>query len=169
MPRSHDDVYCVLDTNIHMECKPFGEIDWLDVLDAKKIFLLIPSPVVEELDNHKENNPRKNKRSRAQRAIKDLARTQDRMPSGGDGLVRQNVFLRFLPPPPFQHAAIIGPTDNDGRILASALVFKDDTGITPMVMTADLNMRLRATAFELSVKQLARPNDLFYSDDGDEL
>lgn len=47
----------VLDTNIFMHCQPLDQIDWLNVVRAQEVKLLIPRVVMAELDKHKNQHP----------------------------------------------------------------------------------------------------------------
>ena len=53
-----------LDTNILLHFKPLREIDWKSVADAKAVRLVLCSPVLDELDD-KKNDPKTAKRARA--------------------------------------------------------------------------------------------------------
>jgi hypothetical protein len=161
-------VYCLLDTSIFIECKPFGQINWPSLLDTKQVCLLVASPVLDELDRHKEDNPRRYKRERAQRVIRDLvAARKSSLPSGEHG-VRDGVRLRFLNDPRMDQYPELDRTDKDARIIASALDFKAETGIAPHLMTADLNFQLRTERRGLEAELIERPNDLFLDDDRDD-
>jgi rRNA-processing protein FCF1 len=53
-----------LDTNVLLHFKPLREIDWKSVADAKTVRLVLSSPVLDELDD-KKNDPKTAERARA--------------------------------------------------------------------------------------------------------
>jgi hypothetical protein len=162
-------VYCVLDTSIFMECKPIDQIDWPTHFNAKEVCLLVTSPVLDELDKHKEEHSRKGKRERAQRVIKDLATARKVSLPSGDHPVRDGVRLRFLDDPPMDQYPALDRTNPDARIIASALRFKSETNIVPHLLTADINLQLRAERRGLVASLLERPHSHFLPNERDDV
>ncbi len=67
-----DEVYCILDTSIFLQCTFFPDVDWLAVLSAKQVCLLVPITVLDELDKHKTDPASNRRRERARRVIREL-------------------------------------------------------------------------------------------------
>ena len=51
----YDEVYCFLDTDVLMHFTDFDQADWVTLLSAKKVYLVLPITVVRELNKHKDD------------------------------------------------------------------------------------------------------------------
>ena len=77
-----------LDTNILLHFKPLGEIDWKSVADAKAVRLVLCSPVLDELDD-KKNDPKTAERARA--AIAQLKQIEAALGQVRDGVILETI------------------------------------------------------------------------------
>jgi len=77
-----------LDTNILLHFKPLREIDWKSVADARAVRLVLCSPVLDELDD-KKNDPKTAERARA--AIAQLKQIEVAQGQVRDGVILETI------------------------------------------------------------------------------
>lgn len=132
-----------LDTNILLHFKSLREIDWLTVAGAKAVRLVICSPVLDELDDHK-YNPRL--KDRAEAADGEIQRIEN---AGYE--VRNGVTLDVLVEPP-------EPDGNqDGGIIRRVQQYRDESpGTRVAVVTGDSNMGRRCRVRGVEVVRLGK-------------
>jgi hypothetical protein len=155
-------VRCFLDTNILLEFQTFNEVNWLKVLNAKRVCLVLAPIVIHELDKHKSDYTNTRRQKRARMLLPKITKLiegetiADELPQ-----VRRNVTLMVLPNEPLidWRAEHLDPTVNDDRLIASILEFSrqrpsenvlllsDDSG--PRFKAKSHNVLTKAPPYEL--------------------
>ena len=142
-----DEVYAFLDTNILLHYKPLEQIDWCATLHARSVKLVLCLPVINELDE-KKNDPRLG--DRARRSTKDIEEhSADSAPiRTGVSVEIYNEDLRSGDFP-----ASLNPNSQDDRIVHLARTYSDsDATRTVCVVTEDFGMKLRCKAGGIAVR-----------------
>jgi len=62
-----------LDTNIYLHYQDIGQIDWLKVVQADAVIIVVPPITIRELNKHKDSHPRTRVRKRAGAVLKRLS------------------------------------------------------------------------------------------------
>ena len=62
-----------LDTNVYLHCQPFYQVNWLDIVGAKAVTIVLPPIIIRELNKHKDTSSRPRVRRRAGATLKKLA------------------------------------------------------------------------------------------------
>ncbi len=137
----HKKIY-VLDTNVFIH-DPFV------LRNFSNAEIGIPLIVIKELDQFKSDVGAKGRNVRETIRILDGLRNQGSLADGVSA--EHNVFVRILPMPSENLVQRILLDDNDDRILASALVLKEQ-GYSVIFITKDLNMRIRADALGIAAE-----------------
>src|SRR2546425_2434696 len=90
LPQS-DEIYCFLDTDVLLHFTNFDQADWVTLLSAKKVYLVLPITVVRELNKHKDDGSKPGLQQRARDLLSKIAK----LLVGANGPVRINegVFL----------------------------------------------------------------------------
>jgi hypothetical protein len=137
----------VLDTNVLLHFQPPEQVDWLTVIDAPQVRLVLPLRVVEELDE-KKYTARENLANRARRLLSNL-RAQLASSAGSPVLLRENVTIEV----PVDDGPRQRTLDADQEILDTCreLQFGAQGTTEVTLVTDDTGMTLRATAQGLSV------------------
>jgi rRNA maturation endonuclease Nob1 len=152
----HNEIRAVLDTNVHLHFKPFDQItNWSEIVqkdnNAATIQLIVPLPVVKELDD-KKNLAKAPLASRASSRLKEL---RHRLVGQGTGPVslREGVRLSvFVPRNP------VDMTNADEAILACVHRLAMRPGGPVVLVTGDMSMQLRAEVQNITVRIM--PEDL---------
>ncbi len=85
--------YCFLDTNVFLHFQLFDTVDWLNVLDAQNVFLMLTTTVIEELDNHKDDHKNPGRKKRAREILSRLKEVLPRTNAGNPVVLKQSVTL----------------------------------------------------------------------------
>lgn len=67
-------VYCFVDTSFFLEYSSIAEVKWAELLGVANVIVVVPIAMLRELDNNKDNNPRKGKRERALKILQLVER-----------------------------------------------------------------------------------------------
>jgi len=129
-------------------------VDWLQVLGARRVCLMLTTTVLEELNRHKDDakNP-----GRQKRAKDILSKLDDILPTNTAGIsvsVRQNVTLQeILEAPDIDwKAAKLDPQKGDDYLLASILDFRiANPEATICLVTRDFPVRRKALGRNIPV------------------
>jgi len=140
-------IYCFLDTNILIEFQTFDEVDWPQVLDVRKVCLVLAPIVIHELDQHKSdfNNTRRQKRARM--LLSKLNKfLETETPSGELPPVRRNVTIMPLTEPLVDWKAEgLDPNVPDDRLIASILDYqREHPSDKVCLLSDDSGPRLKA-------------------------
>lgn len=125
LPQS-DEIYCFLDTDVLLHFTNFDQADWVTLLSAKQVYLVLSITVVRELNKHKDDGSKPGLQQRARDLLSKIAK----LLVGADGPVRINegVFLLAARKEPRIEWSELELDENvqDDRILARILLFKEE-------------------------------------------
>jgi len=150
------EIRAVLDTNIHLHYCPFDQVtNWPEVVGSQttsnRVQLVVPLPVVRELDDKK--NLAKAQLARRAAARLSAIRKVLAGRGAGPGEVRPGVRLSvFVPRNP------LVTVNTDEAILACVERLSARPGGPVVLVTGDLSMQLRAEAQDINVRLM--PDDL---------
>lgn len=142
----------VLDTNTHIHYLPFTDIDWHKIFSAKRISLLIPLVILDELDHIKNEHRLSHIRKRAQ-AISNLL---DKYIDKGVPEIRRGVNLEFV-----EEIATIDNLNlnyNDDKLIICVCSLINERNREIVLVTHDAGLTRRAKMRGLKTGKL--PDDL---------
>jgi hypothetical protein len=130
----------VLDSNLLLHYEPIDKLPWLDVVGSKKVHLVLPLRVIEELDAKKySSSPRLAKRARRlMPQLETIIRERH-------GTVSQGVTVGVT----IESGERIRPTDADEEILNISRELQYLSGKRVTLVTGDTSMLLRAESLKL--------------------
>lgn len=155
-----------IDTNILLHYKLFTEIDWCNILNYEYIRLYLTSTNLQELDNFKYDQNKKRK-ERARKVIKHISELDELEIT--TFRVRKDVILEIItaePPTKIFSKYNLDPYVQDDRILAAIISFKENDNAEILILTDDINLRLKAKKFGIGIINL--PEELSLTDEPDE-
>lgn len=139
----------VLDTNVFVHGLPFQQVRWNEQFSERRVRILLPLVVIDELDNLK---------NRGNHEAGGVLRDLDGLLPANAALsivrLRDNVTLQLVDEPR-GHARL---TNLDDEIVQQSSYFSSVAGAPVTVVTQDRGMRVRAEAAGLPVLML--PNEL---------
>lgn len=148
--------HCFLDTNTFLHFQMFDKVDWLQVLGAQRVCLMLTTTVMEELDHHKDDpkNPGRQKRAR-----EILSKLDDILPTDTAGILvpvgqNPNVKLQELLDEPDVDWKAFGLSSQKGDhcLLASILDFRNaNPEATIYLVTGDFPLRRKALQLKIPV------------------
>lgn len=140
-----DERMLLLDTNVYMHGKPFRQVAWNELVDEKRVVLVIPLAVIDELDKWKDKGS-----DAARSTLKDL----DDLLKPGAALsiqpIRANVRMQVVDEP-VAHERLEGVDD---ELVRQASYFSSLSAERLSIVTRDRGMRVRAEAAGLSIQML---------------
>jgi len=147
-------IYIFIDTNIFLHYRDFREIDWLKLVSAEKCTLVVPSIVIDELDEKKIGTNKISTRARQNlNLIEELTENPN---------IKENVYFKPFLDKPLQHIYKeneLNFKEQDHRLFASIMDFKQKNGVNNIILcTNDVGPRLRAKRF--GIKTLKLPDEL---------
>ncbi|RFA07942.1 hypothetical protein B7R54_00975 [Subtercola boreus] len=146
-----DEHALVLDTNVLLHGRMFNELDWPTIVPSKKVKLLIPLVVLDELDNMKDRDKEFDKKARTViRAFDPYL--SDMSPFGPHG-VRRNVTIQFIDEP-------IGHqrwNRMDDEIVRQSVYFASACEGRFTVVSQDRGMRIRTRGVGIESSLLPLP------------
>lgn len=155
LPREY--VAIVPDTDVFVEHKRYDQIDWPKLAGAKKVRLVVPLLVIDQLDDLS-YKARPSARERARAVIKDLRKRRGEEAPESPVVVRRDVDLQLLVDPPSHKRR----TNEDDEILTRVEYLTALVEGRVAVATGDYGMQLRASARGL--RSLALPGVLRLTD-----
>jgi hypothetical protein len=137
-----------LDTNIFLHYRSVEQVDWLRVLGAGQVELLVAPVVYRELDTQKDRHPVAKMRKRAAGVVSHMNAV---LGEQAFGEVRPNVLLTLLHREPVIDfkAHHLSETVPDDRLIATMLQYAGDQGVDRadlVLVAADYLARVKATA-----------------------
>ena len=149
-----------LDTMIYLHYEPFDQIDWLYVLDADLIEIVVPPVTVRELNKNKELHTHRRVRGRAARVQKSLlAMFLDEQRAG----VRDSVEMVLEDREPqvdWEEYQLLSKVQDD-NLIASILFYRRDNPRTETVLvTSDEGLALIGKARRLGIQCVTLADDL---------
>jgi hypothetical protein len=144
-----------LDTNIFLHYQPVEQIDWLSVLEAEAVTLIIPPVVVRELDRLKDG-PSGTKRAK-ERARRTLSKLNELWNDSTVASLRNNVSIKYHAREPNIDFDAHGLSRdwNDDQLIASVLAFRAETAASEVLLvTRDVGPKLKAQSHGIQVFRL---------------
>jgi hypothetical protein len=156
-----------LDTNIFLHYQPFTQINWLEIVNAESVTIVIPPITIRELNKHKDSHPRAQIKKRAGEIIKKLFGLLD---SGQTSKIADGVFVFFEG----RDSAIdfaahqLNFNVQDDQLMASILLRKQEAPEQPLVLvTSDLGLALVAKAGRQGISTKMMPDNFRIADEPD--
>jgi hypothetical protein len=122
-----DTVTVFLDTNIYLHYQMFDQINWLDVLQAKSVCIVVPPTTIRELNRVKDASPQPHLRRRAgkvQKLFLELFLKSD----SGAVVLREGVKILFHPEEPLIDFAAhhLSRDVQDDLLMASIIAYREE-------------------------------------------
>lgn len=159
--------YIFMDTMVFLHYRLFSEIDFLSLFGNEPTTIVIPEVVCHEIDNHKNQNPRKKIRTRASNVTGKILEI---LKGESNALLRDNLRLEFCPRSTIDFVAMgLDASSNDHRIIGAIIDFankKDREKDSILFITHDIASTLTARSRGIIVKTL--PDELKLVEEPDE-
>jgi rRNA-processing protein FCF1 len=156
-----------LDTNIFLHYQPFTQINWLELVTAESVTIVIPPVIIRELNKQKDSQGNPKKRKRAAETIKKLFELSesDNPSQVADGI---EIYLEDREPS-FDFAKYQLNFDiQDDHLIASILSNKLENPAQNIVLiTSDLGLQLNLKARRIGVDTLTMPEKFKIADELD--
>lgn len=154
-----------IDTSTHLGCKAFDEVDWLTLLDAESVTIIILPIIMGELDEKKDSHPNQRIRNRA----KSIGKKFNRLFEGDlEASLRDHVTIKYdaTEEKVDFRAKGLNPDRHDDKQLAGIMTFMNDHPDNRVVLIAqDFNLRTRAKAY--GIEAMSMPAELELPDELD--
>lgn len=158
---SPEELLLVLDTNTHVHYQPFTNIDWRKIFSAKRIRLLIPLVVLDELDRIKNEHRLSHIRKRAQ-AVASLL---DKYIDEESPELRRGVTLEFI-----EETTAIGGVKleyNDDKLIVCVYNLENERNAEVRLITHDSGLTRRAKMRGLKTGKLPDELKIEFVDESD--
>jgi hypothetical protein len=157
MAGSH--VVLFLDTNIFLHYLPFEQIDWLKVVGAGSVLIVIPPVIVRELNKHKDFHPQPYIRSRVAKVIQRLFALLE---NGAHVHVCNRVGIYLEPHDPSVDFGDyrLNKDSQDDHLIASILTYRQAHSSEDIrLVTSDSGLHLVAKAKKWGITPLSLSDD----------
>lgn len=154
-----------LDTNIFLHYQPFTQINWLDLVKAESVTIVIPPLIIRELNKQKDSQSKPQIKKRASESIKMLFKLFE---SGKTSKITEGVFVYFEDRDPLIDFAANQLNFNiqDDQLIASILSNKlEEPDQNIVLITSDLGLQLNMKARRVGIDTLRMPEN-FRIEDG---
>lgn len=148
---SKEHKYAFPDTNIFLHFQFFTEIDWLEILEAKSVTLVIPPIIPRELDKHKYNHPSERIKDRATKVTKKFV---ELIRSKNSVRPKVNVDFERIEPQIEFEKYLLSKDSQDDHLIASIIRFQSESGSKGFLVTADSGLILKAHQLNIAVVEL---------------
>lgn len=159
--------YIFMDTMAYLHYRLFSEIDFLSLFGNEPTTVVILELVCHEIDNHKNQNPRKKIRTRASNVTSKILEI---LKGESNALLRDNLRVEFYPRCTIDFAAMgLDASSNDHRIIGAIIDFANKTDREKdsiLFITHDIASTLTARSRGIIVKTL--PDELKLAEEPDE-
>jgi len=156
-----------LDTNIYLHYQDIEQIDWLRVVKAEAVVIVVPPITVQELNKHKYAHPRTRVRERAATIVKKLSALFE---SSLLAQLNSGVAIRLEDRDPlidFQ-AYHLSRESQDDNLIASIIMERDEVPGTEVILaTSDAGLTLMAKARRHGITPVRLPDTLKLPDEPD--
>jgi len=157
--------YLVPDTSVYLHCRFFTEVDWPSLVNRSQVVLVLPAPVLREIDKHKDSHPQRKRRERARRVVDEFKKAQQSATGAlrpGVGFQAYRCALQREDLEPYA----LDKDIPDERILATILRFARENPDAEVVLVAR-DGTMSFTASELGL-QVVDPRSIEERDEPDE-
>ena len=158
-----------LDANVYLHYQPFDQVDWLGLLKADSVVIVVPPMTIRELNRRKDLPSRPRVRKRAGQVLRTLFALIE---SGPEPQLREGVSLRFeAREPSIDFAAHQLVTDvQDDVLIASIIMCRDENPDAEIVLvTGDLGLTLLVKAGRQGIEIAKLPESLKLPEEPDPL
>lgn len=159
--------YIFMDTMAFLHYRLFTQIDFLSLFGSEPTTIVILEVVCHEIDNHKNQNPRKKIRARASNVTSKIL---EALKGESNALLRDNLRVEFCPRCTIDFAAMgLDASSNDHRIIGAIIDFSnkiDKEKDSILFITHDIASTLTAQSRGILVKTL--PDELKLAEEPDE-
>lgn len=115
--------YIFMDTMAFLHYRLFTQIDFLSLFGSEPTTIVILEVVCHEIDNHKNQNPRKKIRARASNVTSKIL---EALKGESNALLRDNLRVEFCPRCTIDFAAMgLDASSNDHRIIGAIIDFSN--------------------------------------------
>jgi hypothetical protein len=156
-----------LDTNVYLHYQLFDQINWLEVLSASAVTIVIPPVTVRELNKHKELHPRPRVRERAGTVLKKLSSLFE---SGLQTRLRDGIEMKLEDRDPNIDfaASQLNPGIQDDNLIASIIMLQNEKPRTEVILvTSDAGLTLVAKARRQGIVVASMSDNLKIPDEPD--
>jgi len=156
-----------LDTNVYLHYQLFDQINWLEVLKASAIVIVIPPVTVRELNKHKELHPRPRVKKRAGTVLRKFFSLFE---SGSQARLRDgiDVWLEDRDPVIDFAALQLSYEIQDDNLIASIIMFQNEKLEAEVsLVTSDAGLTLMAKAGRQGISTIKLPDNLKLADEPD--
>ena len=154
-----------LDTNIFLHYQPFTQINWLKLIKAESVTIVIPPLIIRELNTQKDSQSKPQIKKRASESIKLLSKLFE---SGNPSKITEGVFVYLEDRDPLIDFAANQLNFNiqDDQLIASILSNKlEEPDQNIVLITSDLGLQLNMKARRVGIDALRMPEN-FRIEDG---
>ena len=144
--------YLFLDTMVFLHYPPLEQIEFLALLPANEVTVVLPRITVQELDKHKDNHRSTRIRRRAQKRLSAIVEWLDSSEE-----IRSGVHIQyFVPSHSFDYLHHgLDKTSNDDVLLASVLQFKSEHSSSEVLLVSqDTGPHLTARHLGIDARRL---------------
>lgn len=156
-----------LDTNIYLHYQLFDQVNWLEVLKASEVMIVVPPVTVRELNRHKELHPRQRVKGRAAKVLKKMASL---LGSDCQAKIRDGVEMRLEDREPIVNFAEfqLDQAIQDDQLIASIIMFRNEKRKAEVILvTSDAGLTLMAKAKRQGIAPITMPEDLKLAEEPD--
>lgn len=155
-----------LDTNIYLHYQFFDQVNWLEVLKASEVMIVVPPVTVRELNKHKELHPQQRVKKRAAKVLKKLASLRE---SDCQANIPDNVEMRFEDRDPMVNFAKfqLDKSIQDDQLIASIIMFRKEHKAEVILVTADEGLLLKTKAERQGIPTIRMPDNLKLAEEPD--
>jgi hypothetical protein len=156
-----------LDTNIYLHYQLFDQINWLEILKANAVTIVIPPVTVRELNKHKDLHSRPRVKKRAGAVLKKLNALFE---SGSRARLRDGIDVLFEDRDPMIDFAAyqLSHEIQDDHLIASIIMCQSEMPEAEIVLvTSDAGLALRAKAMRQGIATIKLPDNLKLAEEPD--
>jgi len=149
-----------LDTNVYLHYQLFDQINWLEIIDAESLTIVVPPVTVRELNKHKDSHTQPRVKKRAGEVLKKLHALFD---SDSVTCLRGGVDIRLEDrDPAVDFAAYQLCFDiQDDQLIASMIMHRDENPQAEVALvTSDAGLVLVAKARRFGILTIKMPENL---------
>jgi hypothetical protein len=149
-----------LDTNVYLHYELFDQINWLKIVDAESLTIVVPPITVRELNKHKDYHTQPRVKKRAGEVLRRLDALFD---SSSATSLRDRIDIRLENRDPTIDFAAhqLSFEIQDDQLIASIIMYRNEEPEAEVVLvTSDGGLALRAKARTRGIPTTKMPNNL---------
>lgn len=151
-----------LDTNIYLHYQMVDQVNWLDVLQAQSVCIVMPPTTIRELNKVKDASPQPHIRKRAGKVLKRFTELLSKSDSGVV-ILREGVEILFHPDEPLIDFAThhLSREVQDDQLMASIIAYREEHGGEDVrLVTADAGVLMMGKAKRQGIRTVSCPDNL---------